>query len=331
MYRVITDKLKEEILAGVYRPGDRLPGHVRLARLHGVSTITSNRALAELEQDGLVDRAPRRGTFVRDVRKGLNSILVPISAREQRRCPQLIEYLEGILKACKALALSVHLEPFESEHLLTPESIRDLNCQGMVQIGDPGRMFPYHALRLSGLPWIAVGVLEGEGHHFVSEDRAGAAEQLVRAMRARGCRRIGFLGNLAWQNHRSCRDGYLRATKDTRLEASLVRDSTPSSSLEAARALLGKVDGLIVAGAFAAVNTFFLETTDQRLPLGLFTEREDILDFEGRCYLAHLDHVEAGRRAVKLLAEAVEGRLPGPTRVLIPPRISTPGNAKTPS
>ncbi|MFH1135410.1 MAG: GntR family transcriptional regulator [Pseudomonadota bacterium] len=45
-----------------------IPSENRLAREFGVSRMTARRALEELERDGLVDRIPGKGTFVRQYR-----------------------------------------------------------------------------------------------------------------------------------------------------------------------------------------------------------------------------------------------------------------------
>src|SRR5579872_3658400 len=63
-YREIHDQLREQILGGVYKPGDKLPTEMELAALHGVSRVTSAAALAALAREGLVSRLPRRGTIV---------------------------------------------------------------------------------------------------------------------------------------------------------------------------------------------------------------------------------------------------------------------------
>jgi len=63
-YRQIHQQLRNAILSGEYKPGDKLPTEKELAALHGVSRVTSAAALAELAREGLVQRLPRRGTTV---------------------------------------------------------------------------------------------------------------------------------------------------------------------------------------------------------------------------------------------------------------------------
>lgn len=57
--------IRAEILRGTYLPGGRLPTELRLAEDYGVSVITVQRALRELEGEGLIERHRGRGTFVR--------------------------------------------------------------------------------------------------------------------------------------------------------------------------------------------------------------------------------------------------------------------------
>lgn len=58
--------LRDRILGGEIAPGERLPGEPSLALAHGVARVTIRRALDRLAEDGLVDRRPGSGTFVRE-------------------------------------------------------------------------------------------------------------------------------------------------------------------------------------------------------------------------------------------------------------------------
>jgi GntR family transcriptional regulator len=59
--------LRERIVGGEIAPGVRLPGELALAAEHGVSRVTIRRALDLLAGEGLIDRRPGSGTFVRAV------------------------------------------------------------------------------------------------------------------------------------------------------------------------------------------------------------------------------------------------------------------------
>lgn len=68
-YRQIFDKLKTDILAGRYKPGQKLPSEAALVNKSGASRITVGRAIRELQNAGLVDRIAGSGTYVRDSSK----------------------------------------------------------------------------------------------------------------------------------------------------------------------------------------------------------------------------------------------------------------------
>jgi GntR family transcriptional regulator len=57
--------LRDRIAGGALPVGARLPGEPDLAAEHGVARVTIRRALDQLAQDGLVERRPGVGTFVR--------------------------------------------------------------------------------------------------------------------------------------------------------------------------------------------------------------------------------------------------------------------------
>ena len=57
--------LRAEITRGTYPPGARLPTELQLVEDYSVSVITVQRALRELEDEGLIERHRGRGTFVR--------------------------------------------------------------------------------------------------------------------------------------------------------------------------------------------------------------------------------------------------------------------------
>lgn len=64
-YQQLVEILRGRVRRGELVAGDRLPSEARLCEDFGVSRITVRQALAELERDGLLDRVPGRGTFVR--------------------------------------------------------------------------------------------------------------------------------------------------------------------------------------------------------------------------------------------------------------------------
>ncbi|MGW4842590.1 GntR family transcriptional regulator [Nocardia brasiliensis] len=65
-YHRIADLLREEIRAGKWKPGDRLPSHTELAEHMQVSLTTARNAIQVLVTENLVYTATSRGTIVRN-------------------------------------------------------------------------------------------------------------------------------------------------------------------------------------------------------------------------------------------------------------------------
>ena len=57
-------RIKAEILGGKYGDAQALPSEVSLARRFGVSRTTVQRTLRDFEREGLVEKKPRKGSFV---------------------------------------------------------------------------------------------------------------------------------------------------------------------------------------------------------------------------------------------------------------------------
>ena len=70
--RVYRD-IKEKISTGVYRTGDRLPTEAQLQESCGVSRITVKKAMELLAKEGVIERFPGKGTFVRPLEQPNNT------------------------------------------------------------------------------------------------------------------------------------------------------------------------------------------------------------------------------------------------------------------
>ena len=90
LWRQIYEKLKNDVASGLFGPGERLPSENGLARQWSVNRHTVRRALAALEEEGVLRIEQGRGSFVREP-----VIRYPVKRRtrfsenllEQRRVP----------------------------------------------------------------------------------------------------------------------------------------------------------------------------------------------------------------------------------------------------
>ena len=68
LYQQLMTRLKNDILAGVYPSGARIPSEQLLCDTYGVSRVTVRKAMLDLVQEGLLVRRQGKGTFVADER-----------------------------------------------------------------------------------------------------------------------------------------------------------------------------------------------------------------------------------------------------------------------
>ena len=72
-YLKIYNYLIDEIKAGKFDAGERLPSEKELADKFNVSRITSKKALDMLSRDGIIKRIPGKGSFVNEDRTALEN------------------------------------------------------------------------------------------------------------------------------------------------------------------------------------------------------------------------------------------------------------------
>lgn len=91
LYQQVAAEIRRAIYSGELAPGDQIPTETDLMEAHGVSRNTVRLALGELENEGLILRMRRRGTFVRERR--------PLLMRPQDEVPPLNQGVERRLDA----------------------------------------------------------------------------------------------------------------------------------------------------------------------------------------------------------------------------------------
>lgn len=74
IYRQLMDGLRLRIVNGTYPPGERIPAVRELAMEAGVNPNTMQRALAELEREGLLVSQRTSGRFVSDETERLGAL-----------------------------------------------------------------------------------------------------------------------------------------------------------------------------------------------------------------------------------------------------------------
>lgn len=105
IYEQIATQVKAAIMTGTLREGDALPSIRALANDLRISVITTKRAYAELEEQGLIETVQGKGTFV----AGGNSELL----QEER-----LREVEDLLGRAAEAAYAAGIAPEELHHML---------------------------------------------------------------------------------------------------------------------------------------------------------------------------------------------------------------------
>ena len=96
IYRQLMDALRMRIVNGTYPPGERIPAVRELAMEAGVNPNTMQRALAELEREGLLVSQRTSGRFVTDDQDLMQALRVNMAR----------EYIAEMFEMLRRLGLS---------------------------------------------------------------------------------------------------------------------------------------------------------------------------------------------------------------------------------
>lgn len=87
-YQKLAHTLRNRITSGTWAAGSRLPTEMKLVEAHCVSRITVRHALQLLEQEGLILRRPKLGTFVSSQPHRLVPVSIDYTASLQLHAPE---------------------------------------------------------------------------------------------------------------------------------------------------------------------------------------------------------------------------------------------------
>ncbi len=85
IYVQLMEKIRLDIMSGVYRPGDKLPSVRDLALDAAVNPNTMQKALSELERNGLVYSQRTSGRFITEDENMLKQLKTELAAEQIRQ------------------------------------------------------------------------------------------------------------------------------------------------------------------------------------------------------------------------------------------------------
>ena len=214
----------------------RLPTEVELAARFGVSRLTANKAVMRLQQEGLVVRRRRGGTFVAAEAQRIAAV----GARRKNGTlvivyPNWFSY-DYWIKVDHAVRLASRHSLHPEKHELSPDfNIKDLFAQlakrsdirGILLLPPGGNLDKDDAQALREIPHPCV-ILSSfipekdlGNVHCVTQDFAAIGEIAAAALLERGHTRIAYLSNEPWhEGSRLQRDAMRKAVKNAGLPAS---------------------------------------------------------------------------------------------------------------
>lgn len=92
IYLQIMNQIKEKIAAGILKPGEKIPSVRELALSAEVNPNTMQKALSELEREGVLYSQRTAGRFVSDSEKGVEGL------QEQMAKEQIIRFAQAMKK-----------------------------------------------------------------------------------------------------------------------------------------------------------------------------------------------------------------------------------------
>jgi GntR family transcriptional regulator of arabinose operon len=205
-YLRIYDTLLEEIRAGAYSDGRRLPTEKELAGRFGVSIITSRSALKLLAENGYITRIPKKGSFVTG--RGEDAAKPQASGKAAPAVGLLLtdfdeNYATDLLRAIAREAddrdLTLILRrSYESQELEEKAlaKLTERGADGFIIMPVHGKHYNLQILRLvlDRVPIVIVDrELKGINASFVGSDNAVASKKATDYLLELGHRNIAFV------------------------------------------------------------------------------------------------------------------------------------------
>lgn len=197
----VTNELKDELMSGSYKAGDKLPGENILSERFGVSRQTVRQALGTLEREGFLERVHGSGTYVKNIIPpnitGGKTICVMTTYLDDYIFPFIVSGIEKVLTASgyeMNLKLTRNKVATERTNLL---ALRNSNICGLIVEGTKTALpNPNLTLfkELCNIPILFINSyyseLDPEHLNYVIVDDKGGARKAVKHLIDNGHKKI---------------------------------------------------------------------------------------------------------------------------------------------
>ena len=345
----IRARIALQIADGELAPGDRLPSVRLLAGQLGVTVNTVRAAYAKLEADGLVETRHGVGSLVLAtptagppggaVAFGANTIAVLIAGLD----PFYLPMLRGIEDVAGERGALVLIADSRDSSSLATAMIRRLNARGVdgiiaVSVGPVPEPVPDKGVaRLP--PIVHVDQPQRRGYSVVI-DGAGAGYAATRHLIDHGHVRIGLVtAPVYWPNVAEVHSGYVKALQEAGLGPSTdLVSEVPEFSVEAGRAAMARLldrpdppaavfaaDAGLALGALYEARLRGLRVPDDVAIVG-YTDSPLSTLVDPPLTMVDVPAREIGTRAMRTLADLIDGKSPRRRRTVIPTELIVRGS-----
>jgi DNA-binding LacI/PurR family transcriptional regulator len=341
LYTQLVQQLRAKIESGEWGPGARVPSEIEIAKQYGISRGTVRQAMVRLHSDGLLERAPGKGTYVANRAPVVNMLIGVVLPYE--RDMFALEILVGSEKAARQEGYHVIFSQTHDDLQIQRRDVqlmRDKGVAGLVIF--PATDTPYDEtiarLHAERFPVVLVDrYFPSIATDYVVVDNFDGGYQATRHLIELGHKRIGFLtpGSLETTSIRDRFAGYRQALADHQLvydEAlfylyqGLMKTDKRLATL---RSILQREDrpsaffavtDLLALRLLEAAQLERLEVPDDLSIVGFDDIQQASLISVPLTTIAQ-PHIEIGIRAVEILIERIRGTLTAPAQIVLPTRL----------
>ena len=229
IYEALADRIRQSIRVGEYSSGQMIGSEYELARRESISRMTVRRASELLVNEGLVERRPGKGLYVRSDR--VNTRMVQMVAGNLQWEPSL-QVSRGAQTVAKQRGIQVQLYDAHGDVELDLAMLRQLptsQARGaiVVSLHSPTFNEAVYQLKVEKFPFVLVDqrLQDIEVSSVTADDHSGGY-QVGQVFTQAGHKRIAFIGDLDATTVRDRQAGLRDAIADAgqRFDRSLVLD-----------------------------------------------------------------------------------------------------------
>jgi len=196
---LVADRIRKRVTKTDAQPGDFIGSEYELARQEKVARMTVRRAIELLINEGLIERRPGKGLYVRD--RGVTTRMVQIIAGNLEWEPSL-----QVSRGAKSVAVEkgIQIQLYDAHGDLERDldvmcQLPDSQAKGAIILSLHSAVFneAVYGLKIKGFPFVLVDQkMQDIEVSSVTADNYGGGLQAGRALIAQGHQRIAFIGDL---------------------------------------------------------------------------------------------------------------------------------------